>query len=540
MDIAGQRTLYSILAAYAAEQPTRPWLIYEREDGEVFRWTYAEFLASVHQAANLLGELGIGPGDVVNLHLSNHPAYPQVILAASYLGAVVMPTNPVGTADELTYLLVHSESKAVITEARCLDVARKSAAAAGIERIVLCNTGELSGGAGGSEGDPRPDDAATRSANNLPMYEVELARQSAIPPVSRGAAERVVQLLYTSGTTARPKGVRLTNANFVYGAEVFRAGSGLRQEDRHLIALPLFHAAAQCHALWPALIAGASVAILSRFSASRYFEQAATYDATMAALFGALLRMLLNQPERPADRAHRLRNVTFAQNLTPEQYQTWHRRFGAPLQQLWGMTETCALPVMSPMTGRRNLLAMGRPVVGYEVKVVDDAGNEVAPGEPGQLIVRGTPGRTLMLGYLKNPDATAQTLRARTDGTWLYSGDTVRADADGFLTFIDRGRDLIKRAGENISSTEVESAILGCPGVLDACVVGLPDPIRDEAIVAVVVRQPASDLTAEAIQAYCAQRLARFKVPERVEFVDALPRTSVGKIQKNLVRDGLR
>jgi crotonobetaine/carnitine-CoA ligase len=563
MAIAGQRTLYSILAAYAAKQPTKPWLIYEREDGEVFRWTYAEFLASVHQAANLLGELGIGPGDVVNLHLSNHPAYPQVILAASYLGAVVMPTNPVGTADELTYLLAHSESKAVITEARCLDVARKSAAAAGIERIVLCNTGELSGGAGGSDsarlkprlpedlqppgveasaepGDSRPDDAITQCAENLPVYEVELARQSAIPPVSQGAAERVVQLLYTSGTTARPKGVRLTNANFVYGAEVFRAGSGLRQEDRHLIALPLFHAAAQCHALWPALIAGASVAILSRFSASRYFEQAATYDATMAALFGALLRMLLNQPERPADRAHRLRNVTFAQNLTPEQYQTWHRRFGAPLQQLWGMTETCGLPVMSPLNGRRNLLAMGRPVVGYEVKVVDDAGNEVALDEPGELIVRGTPGRTLMLDYLKNPDATAQTLRARTDGTWLYSGDTVRADADGFLTFIDRGRDLIKRAGENISSTEVESAILGCPGVLDACVVGLPDPIRDEAIVAVVVRQPSSDLTAEAIQAYCAQRLARFKVPERVEFVDALPRTSVGKIQKNLVRDALR
>jgi carnitine-CoA ligase len=524
MDLAGQRTLYSVFAAYAAEQPTKPWLVYEREDGAVFHWTYAEFLESVHQAANLLVELGIGPGDVVNLHLSNHPAYPQVILAASYLGAVVLPTNPVSTADELTYLLTHSESKAVITEARCLDVVRQATAQAGIERIIRCDTGEL----------------ATRSAENLPVYEVELARQSAIPPASQGAAERVVQLLYTSGTTARPKGVRLTNTNFVYGAEVFRAGSGLRPEDRHLIAMPLFHAAAQCHALWPSIIAGASVAILARFRASRYFEQAATYDATMAALFGALLRMLLNQPERPTDRAHRLRNVTFAQNLTPEQYQTWHRRFGAPLQQLWGMTETCGLPVMSPLTGARNLLAMGRPVVGYEVKVVDDAENEVAPGEPGHLIVRGTPGRTLMLGYLKNPDATAQTLRARTDGTWLYSGDTVRADTDGFLTFIDRGRDLIKRAGENISSTEVESAILGCPGVLDACVVGLPDPIRDEAIVAIVVREPASDLTAEAIQAYCAQRLARFKVPERVEFVDALPRTSVGKIQKNLVRDALR
>src|SRR5438105_2870453 len=128
MDIAGERTLYSVLATYAAEQPSKTWLIYERDDGVVLEWTYAEFLASVHQAANLLVELGIGPGDVVNLHLSNHPSYPQVILAASYLGAVVMPTNPASTADELTYLLSHSESKVVITEARCLDVVRQASA----------------------------------------------------------------------------------------------------------------------------------------------------------------------------------------------------------------------------------------------------------------------------------------------------------------------------------------------------------------------------------------------------------------------------
>src|ERR1035437_5983821 len=144
-----------------------------------------------------------------------------------------------------------------------------------------------------------------------------------------------------------------------------------------------------------------------------------------------------------------------------------------------------------------------------------------------------------MRGYLKNPEATARTLRERPDGTGLYAGDTVRADPEGFLYFVDRGRDLIKRAGENISSTELEIAILDCPGVLDACVVGMPDPVRDESIVAIVVRQPGASLTVADVQAFCARRVAAFKIPETVLFVEVLPRTSVGKIQKNLVREGL-
>jgi crotonobetaine/carnitine-CoA ligase len=520
MDVAGNRTLYSILAGYADSQPDKEWLVFERADGEVSRWTYASFLRSVHQAANVLRSLGIGSGDVFNLHLSNHPAYPQLILAASYLGAVAMPTNPVSTPDELLYLVRHSESKLIVSDPAALPVAKQVASEAGGLAIMVVQS------------DSTPIDSH-------PVYERELVRHSQTPPEYRGRSDQLVELLYTSGTTARPKGVMLTNANFVFGAEVFRAASGLRADDRHLIALPLFHAGAQCHALWPSLVAGASVAILSRFSASRYFEQAIAYDCTMAAMFGALLRMLLNGPVRPTDKAHRLRNVTFAQNLTPDQYDAWHVHFNAPLQQLWGMTETCALPVMSPLTGRRNLLAMGRPVLGYELKVVDDDEREVPVGEPGQLTVRGVPGRTLMRGYLKNKEATERTLRGREDGTWLFTGDTVRADEDGFLYFVDRGKDLIKRAGENISSTEVEITILDCPGVLDACVVGMPDPIRDEALVAVVVRKPDSDVTADAIRDFCASRLAPFKVPERVEFVDVLPRTSVGKIQKNLVREGL-
>ncbi len=517
MNITGSRTLYSIFAANARAWPDREWLVYEREDKVVFRWTSRQLLDRVHQAANLLRELGIGQGDVYNLHLANHPAYLQLMLAASLLGAIAMPTNPVSTADELAYLVEHSESKVIFTEESCVETAQTVAAKLGIAHVVLCQT-------------------SARPSLGLLLYEAELAKQSVEAPPGEGAAERVVELLYTSGTTARPKGVMLTNATLIYGAEVFRGATGLRREDRHLIALPLFHAAAQCHALWPSIIADATVALAARFSASRFFTQAVAYGGTMAALFGAPLRMLLNQPEGPDDHAHALRNVTFAQSLTAAQYATWHRRFGVPLQQLWGMTETGGLPVMSPLTGDRNLLAMGRPVVGYEVKVVDADGGEVPIGGQGQLLVRGEPGKTLMLGYLKNPTATATTMRPSLDGVWLYSGDTVRVEEDGFLTFVDRGRDLIKRSGENISSTEVEAVLLDCPDVLDVGVVGLADPVRDEAVVAVVVRAPGSALSEEVIRDYCAARLAPFKVPERVAFVDALPRTSVGKIQKNVVR----
>jgi crotonobetaine/carnitine-CoA ligase len=518
VDIAGNRTLYSVFRSYTQIQPDRPWLKYESPGEQVFEWTYGEFLDQVHQAANFLRESGIRTGDVISLHLSNHPAYPQLILAASYLGAIVLPTSPSSTAEELHYFLEHSEAKLLLTHEPHLPVA-KAATAKRPCAVVLVRDGY--------------------SSHDYPCLENEVEKQSITVSDGGGSSDKVVQLLYTSGTTSRPKGVMLTNTNFVYSAEVFRAATGLRNDDRHLIALPLYHSAAQCHALWPSLIAGASVAIMSRFSASRFFEQAIKYGGTMAALFAAPLRMLLNQPNRPTDRTHILRNITFAQNLTSAQYEEWHQRFGAPLQQLWGMTEMAALPIMSPLTEERRLSAMGRPVLGYESRVVDDSGKEVPPHTPGQLITRGVVGRSLMKGYLKDEAATNTTIRPLDDATWLFSGDTATYDEDGFFYFVDRSRDMIKRSGLNISTSEVESVIATLNGVADVCVCGVPDSTRDECVAAVVVKQPDSDLTIDRIRSHCRQNLASYKVPERIEFCEALPRTSVGKIRKNLVRQQL-
>jgi crotonobetaine/carnitine-CoA ligase len=519
VDIVSKRTLYSIFRSQATQQPDRNWLTYEAENGALQSWTYSEFLDIVHQAGNLLQNLAIRPGDVVNLHLTNHPAFPQIILAASYLGAIVLPTNPACSAEEHRYFLEHSEAKLVLTRATHLEDVEPVATPKAC-RILLIQDGY-------------------RPGSSHPCYETELQKQSCEVSDRGGSTDKVVQLLYTSGTTSLPKGVMLTNANFIYGSEVFRAATGLRAEDRHLIALPLYHSAAQCHALWPSLMAGCSVSILSRFSAGRFFQQAVNHQATMAALFGAPLRMLLNQPPRDADRAHRLRNVTYAQNLTPAQYDEWHRRFGAPLQQLWGMTECCALPIMSPLTPERRLMAMGRPVLGYEVKVVDESGAEVPPHTPGELIVRGIPGHSLMKGYLKNDAATKRALRQMPDGVWLFSGDTALYDDDGFFYFLDRSSDLIKRAGLNISTAEVESVIGALDQVAEVCVIGLPDLVRDELVAAAIITRSGATLTTDQILSHCAANLAPYKVPERIEFVDSLPRTSVGKLRKNVVREQL-
>jgi crotonobetaine/carnitine-CoA ligase len=358
---------------------------------------------------------------------------------------------------------------------------------------------------------------------------------AATPRAAREAAPTDIHgVLYTSGTTSRPKGVLVSHGAYVYAGEVVAQHIRLRPDERQLIVLPLFHGNAQYYSTMSALVTGASIALASRFSASRWSALAGELSATVASLFAAPIRMILAAPEAPADRRHALRLALFAQNVSEDQLAAFEERFGVPLAQLYGMTETVAPPTINPIYGERRNHTIGRPTLSAEVRVVDPDGRDVAPGEPGELIIRGSPGRTLMSGYLDNPEATARALR---DG-WLYTGDQVRALPGGYLEFVDRDKDLIKRAGENISTVEVERVIDAHPAVHEVAVVGLPDPMYDSIVAAFVVRVPGAELDADELIAWCAARLAKFKVPARVEFVGELPRTPVGKIQKHLLRDG--
>jgi crotonobetaine/carnitine-CoA ligase len=200
--------------------------------------------------------------------------------------------------------------------------------------------------------------------------------------------------------------------------------------------------------------------------------------------------------------------------------------------QLYGMTETIATPLMNPLYGARRNMTIGLPTLGYEVRLVDEQDRDVGPGEVGQIILRGQPGVSLMKGYFRNPAATADTIR----GEWLYTGDNGRLEADGYIAFVDRAKDMIKRAGENVSAGEIERVVNEHPAIFDSCAIGIPDAMRDEAIKVFAVLKEGQTLTEQDLIAYCATRLARFKVPSAVEFVTVLPRTSVGKIQKHILR----
>src|SRR5439155_17099798 len=225
-----------------------------------------------------------------------------------------------------------------------------------------------------------------------------------------------------------------------------------------------------------------------------------------------------------------LRHITFAQSLSADEFAEWNERFGVPLQQLWGMTETVGLPLMSPIDGDRRLSSVGRPVAGYDVVVRAEEDDRVSPGEPGEITVRAEPGVNVTLGYYHNAEATAELLR---DG-WLRSGDMARIDEDGYVYFLGRQGDIIRRAGTNFSALEVEEVIRRLACVVDVAVVPVDDELGDQSVAAFVVREGERP-SVEEIRAHCRTALAAFKRPQTIEFVDELPRTAVGKVQKHLL-----
>ena len=503
MLIVGGRTLTSALEDKVRRLGDASFLRFEDADGlDGGSWTWREFDRQVNQAANLLRARGLGHGDKFNLHLGNCPEFLIFWLAAAKSGTVMVPTNPVSTVDEMAYILAHSEARLTITESRYAPVlAAARSGLAGPLEVLECR----------------------------PLAPLLAGMKDTAPDV-RVTPSDEISMQYTSGTTSKPKGVLLTHANYIYGGEVMAKAMRVLPTDRHLIVLPLFHAGAQLHAFVPMLLVGGSVALMERFSAGRFMDQAVRHAATLAALFAAPIRMLLAQPPTSIEGCTRLRAISYAQNITVAQFEEWHERFKAPLLQIWGMTETMSLPLMQPLDLPRKPLSMGMPVLGYECKVVDAQEQEVPSGVVGELIVRGEPGVSLMKGYFKNPQATAETIR---DG-WLYSGDHAWMDEDGYFFFVDRKKDMIKRAGENVSASEVEETLRQHPAVFDAAIVGVADPIRDQTIKAYVILRPGLAATAGELIEWCHTRLSSFKVPELIEFRDAFPRTSVGKIQKHL------
>ncbi|MFT4009458.1 MAG: AMP-binding protein [Nocardioidaceae bacterium] len=466
-------------------------LLLERadDDGRVFlvledgsSVTYAEqFDRSARVAAALISR-GAAAGKRVLVTLGNCREFYDIWFGSMLAGAVLVPANPQSSPAELDHIRADAEP--------ALEVAS-------------------------------PADVTAMLAH------------PAVDEFPGRAPEDVAAILYTSGTTSRAKGVMVTETNYVAVGQAVADQVGLTAEDRWLVVLPLFHANAQFYSSMSALVRGASVALVSKFSASGWGRQARDMGATLASLFAAPVRMILAKAEDPEDAHNSLRLVLFAQNLADQDVVAFERRFATRLVQLYGMTETVLPPTMNPLVdGIHHSIGQALPQI--HIDLVDEDGR-VTGEDTGEMRIVGVPGRTLALGYWRNPSATAETFTDR----GLRTGDIARRDGAGFYYFAGRSKDMIKRSGENVSAGEVEDAASSHPGVMECAAIGIPDPMRDEAIVLVVVSRAGTTPRESDIIEWCGARLSSFKVPSFVTFVDALPRTSVGKIRKTELRTAL-
>lgn len=512
-------TFAALWAGSVAERAGHPFLVFEGADGRVREWSYAEFDELVERTAARFVSLGVDADHGVHLVLRNSPSFVLAWLAAVRISSHIVPSDPKATAHELAEHIRRTAPAVCVMAAERAEVAREA-----LEMVAT--------------DDPTPwvesivvdeDDPECRGLPGAPG--------SAPAGYTEATPDGRAAIMFTSGTTGRPKGVVVTQANYAFAGQLMAAAADLGPQDRQLVVLPMFHANAQYYSFASAIAVGASVALVHTFSASRFVAQAARHRATHASLFAGPMRMILARggPWEPSagEGDLVLRHCWFAQNLTAEQHRTLSDWFGCVPRQLYGMTETIPA-VLTDLADMPMNDSMGFVTPGCSVDVQDADGASVPPGVVGEIVVGGTPAHTLFAGYLDDPDTTARSFR---DG-WFLTGDRARRDADGRFFFDGRRSDVLKVAGENVSVVEVEAALNEHPGVFDVVVVGAPDAIRDEVPVAFVVAAPGAgdDLVAR-LEAWSEQRLSKSKRPHRYTLVDELPRTSVGKIRTFMLRE---
>lgn len=504
-------TLTQMLEHQSVVRPGSTFLVFESEEGVVTELSYAEFAGHVEQLASGLAACGVEAGDRVFLQLPNCLETVAAFFAVARLGAIFVPSNTANRSLEISYLASVTKPAIALTDAAGLAAVEAGFADADAAApIVVCGGGP-----------------ATRLSYR---QVVASAHGELTTPVA--APTEPVQILFSSGTTARPKGVVVTHTNCLTSGWRQSTAYGADDSDRFLTVLPLFHANAQSTTLFAALVVGGGAVFLERYSARRFWEQMRRHRTTRLTLVPMLLRTLNTQPVHPDERDHLLRSIGYATNVSEPVTREFEERFGVRLTNAYGLTEALTEVTIGPVDGPRRWPSVGVPAVGREVRVVDEDGRECDPNEVGEIQIRGVPGRSIMKEYYRDPDATA---RALVNG-WLHTHDVGWIDEHGYLYFHDREQDLIKCANENVSALEIEAALLGHPGIAAAAVIGIPDPVRDEAIKAFVVAADGSELTETDVQEYCRARMATFKVPAVVEVCDELPQTAVGKIQKKLLR----
>ncbi|WAU81184.1 AMP-binding protein [Streptomyces sp. Qhu-G9] len=456
--------------------------------------TNAQLLSGVLRTARQLHDLGIGPGDVVALKLTNRVEFVLLLFAAWRLGATITPVNPSMTDVEVVRQLKDSGARLLVVE-------DGSETTAGLATLTV---GELH-----EHQTPEWDEAPRPDSSVLAL------------------------LIYTSGTTGVPKGVMLDHANIDAMVEMGRQALELGPSDRCLLILPLFHVNGIVVSILTPLLAGASVVIAGRrFDPHHFFDLVEQERPTFFSAVPTIYSMLAALPDdvRPDTSSVRFA-VCGAAPASAELLTRFEARYGFPLVEGYGLSEGTCGSTINPVAGPRHAGTVGLPFPGQEIRILDADGTEAAPGTDGEVVLRGP---NIMRGYLGRPDDTA---RVVVDG-WLHTGDVGHLDAEGYLTLVGRSKDMIIRGGENIYPKEIEDVLASDPSVLEAAVIGVPDEKWGEVVVAYVQPRPGSTVDPAALEAICARSLTGFKRPASYVVVEAIPKNAVGKIDKGSLRAG--
>ncbi|MEV5645536.1 long-chain fatty acid--CoA ligase [Streptomyces flaveolus] len=484
--------LAGFLVETAQRQPGRPAL---RLGEQVI--TYAELDDRTARAAALLRAGGVRPGDRVALMLPNVPEFVVLYYGILRAGAVVVPMNPLLKTRETEFHLTDSGAARLFEWHQAPGEGSKGAAAAGVRHTAV-------------------EPAAFAEA---------LAGHEPLPGVADAGGEDMAVLLYTSGTTGRPKGAVLTHAGLRHNTEVNSIEvQRMTPDDVVVGCLPLFHIFGQICTMSAAVRGGASLVLIPRFEPGTVLDAVARERATVFEGVPTMYAALLQHPSE-ADVSTLRMCISGGASLPVEILHGFERRFGCPVLEGFGMSETSPVVTFNHPDRPRKAGSIGTPIRDVEVRLVNDAGQDVAPGEIGELAVRGP---NVMKGYWNRP---AETQAAVPDG-WLRTGDLARADEDGYLYIVDRKKDLIIRGGYNVYPREIEEVLHEHPAVALAAVVGVPHAELGEEVAAAVVLRAGGQATAEELRAYVKDQVAAYKYPRRVWLVDRLPLGPSGKILK--------
>lgn len=473
--------------------PDRPFVL--TDDGT---YAYAEIARLARRFAGTLHARGVVRGEHLALIAENSAAYLVAWFGIAMLGAVTVTLNNQLVGDGLGYSLRQSDAKLIVADRAWIDAKGAMLATQGIALPIVAIESE-------------------------PAFFASLADAPEREPVAAGP-ETTCTILYTSGTTGLPKGVMNPHGAYVATGRATARALALTAADRIMVFLPLFHVNPQMFAVMGALSAGASLALRKRFSVAAFFEDALRFAATGCTFVGTVLSILASR--HPGERRDHGLRFAFGGGAPLDVWTAVEQRFGIRVHEAYGMTEIGGWTSVNTVDAYR-FGSCGRPRDDIEVHIFDTEDREVATGEPGEIVVRPREPNVILSGYYNQPGQ----LVAASRNFWFHTGDRGSIDADGYLYFHGRTKELIRRGGEMISPVEVETALRAMPGILDCAVVGVPDAIMDEEIKAAVVAGAA--VTAAAVRAFLAERLPPFMLPRYVELVTSLPKTETEKVQRH-------